>query len=139
MDTPRQQLAAQIAADHSSPDGKTGWIVKDYPAEPKQVQAGRPFVSVWRGEILPAARQHLDHELTIHVYGSKVLDAAAENELDEILDGIMLSIERYKGCLFTRASRRNFENEAFAGFEIAVNVYSSNVYRAAVLTERTNP
>jgi hypothetical protein len=132
MDTPRQQLAAQIKADNPE------WIVRDYPDEPKQVRQGKPYVSVWRSEITPAQRQHIDHELTLHVYGSKVQDAAAENELDEILDGVMLSIERYEGCRFTRASRRNFSNDAFAGFEIVVAVYSKNVYREAVLTERSN-
>lgn len=132
MDTPRQQLAAQIQADHPE------WIVKDYPDEPKQVRQGKPFVSVWREAVVPAPRTHLDHELKLHVYGSRVQDAAAENELDNILDGVMLSIERYAGCRFTRADRRNFANEAFAGFEITVATYSPNVYRAAVLNERSN-
>lgn len=131
MDTPRQQLAAQILADHPT------WIVKDYPDEPKQVRAGKPFVSVWRASVVPAERQHLDHELTLHVYGSKVLDAGAENELDNILDGIMLSIERYPGSRFVRADRRNLVDGAFAGFIITVNTYSPNVYRAAVLNERS--
>lgn len=131
MDTPRQQLAAQILADHPE------WIVKDYPDEPTQVRKGKPFVSIWRASIVPAARQHLDHELTLHVYGSKVQDAGAENELDNILDGILLSIERYAGARFVRAERRNFGNDAFAGFIITVNTYSPNVYRAAVLNERS--
>lgn len=132
MDTPRQQLAAQIRADNPE------WIVKDYPDEPSQVRKGRPVVSIWRGSIVPAARQHLDHELTLHVYGSKVQDAAAENELDEILDAIMLSIERYEGARFIRAERRNLVDGAFAGFVVTVNTYSKNVYREAVLTERSN-
>lgn len=131
MDTPRQQLAAQIKADHSD------WIVKDYPDEPSQVRKGKPFVSVWRASIVPAVRQHLDHELTLHVYGSKVQDAAAENELDNILDGILLSIERYEGARFVRAERQNFVNDTFAGFVVTVNTYSPNVYRAAVLNERS--
>lgn len=131
MDTPRQQLAAQIAADNPE------WIVKDYPDEPSQVRKGKPVVSIWRASIVPAARQHLDHELTLHVYGSKVQDAAAENELDNILDGILLSIERYEGARFMRAERRNLVNDSFAGFVITVNTYSPNVYRAAVLNERS--
>jgi hypothetical protein len=132
MDTPRQQLAAQIRTDNPT------WIVKEYPDEPSQVRKGKPVVSIWRGSIVPAARQHLDHELTLHVYGSKVVDAAAENELDEILDAIMLSIERYEGARFVRAERRNLGDGAFAGFVITVNTYSKNVYREAVLTERSN-
>jgi hypothetical protein len=132
MDTPRQQLAAQIQADNPE------WIVRDYPSEPKQVRKGKPYVSIWRASIVPAARQHLDHELTLHVYGSKVEDAAAENELDNILDGVLLSIERYEGARFIRADRRNLVNETFAGFVITVNTYSPNVYRAAVLNERSS-
>ena len=132
MDTPRQQLAAQIRADNPE------WIVKDYPDEPSQVRKGKPVVSIWRASVVPAARQHLDHELTLHVYGSKVVDAAAETELDNILDGILLSIERYEGARFIRAERRNLVDGAFAGFVITVNTYSTNVYRAAVLTERSN-
>jgi hypothetical protein len=131
MDTPRQQLAAQIQTDNPT------WIVKDYPDEPSQVRKGKPVVSIWRASIVPAARQHLDHELTLHVYGSKVQDAAAENELDNILDGILLSIERYEGARFIRAERRNLVDGAFAGFVITVNTYSPNVYRAAVLNERS--
>jgi hypothetical protein len=131
VDTPRQQLAAQIRADNPE------WIVKDFPDEPSQVRKGKPFVSIWRTSIVPAERQHLDHELTLHVYGSKVADAAAENELDNILDGVLLSVERYAGARFVRADRRNFVNDSFAGFVVTVNTYSPNVYRAAVLNERS--
>jgi len=132
VDTPRQQLAARIQTDHPT------WVVKDYPEEPKQVRKGKPFISVYRADVAPEGRQHLGHELTIHVYGSRVLDAAAENELDNILDGVLLSIERYEGCLFRKASRRNFANDTFAGFEITATVFSSNVYRSTVIQERSN-
>jgi hypothetical protein len=130
--TPRQQLAAQVAADNSE------WIVKPYPFEPKQVRAGKPVVSIWRGEISPASsRTMITHELTLHVYGSKVADEGAENELDNILDQIMLSIERYKGCAWSSAKRRNFVNDTFAGFEITATVTSANVYRSTIKEEET--
>jgi hypothetical protein len=132
--TPRQQLAAQIADDH--PD----WIVADFPLVPSQVRRGKPVVSVWRSDVTPAPnRPLLAHELTLHVYGSKVQGVEAENELDDILDGVMLSIERYKGCIFTRATRRQFADDAFSGFEILALAYSPNIYRAAVLQERSTP
>jgi hypothetical protein len=132
MDTPRQQLAARIQEDNS------GWIVHDYPVIPKQVRKDEPVVSVWRSAVVPAGRLHLSHELTLHVYGAKVIGAPAEAELDNILDAVLLSIERYEGCILGRVDRRQFANDAFGGFEISVSVYSANIYRSAVLQERSD-
>lgn len=132
--TPRQQLAAQILADNSE------WIVKPYPFEPKQVQKGKPVVSVYRPEISPAAqRTHLAHDLEVVLYASKVADEAAENELDELLDQLMLSLERYSGCHFTSAKRRNLVNNTFAGFVVSAQCISPNVYRETIIQERSTP
>lgn len=132
MDTPRQQLAAQIQADNPA------WLVHDFPTIPKQVRKGKPVVSVWRSDVAKEGVQHLKHELTIHLYGAKVIGVEAENELDDHLDGLLLSLERYKGCQLVRAIRRNFADDAFAGFEVTATVYSPNIYRSTVIQERSN-
>lgn len=132
LDTPEQQLAAQIQADHEA------WIVKDYPAKPAQVVKGKPAISVFRASIVPAGnRTMLDHELKVNVFASGKTGEAAADELRGLLDGVMLSIERYVGGSFKRADLKVFD-ESFLGWDIDVTVTSENVYRSAIQTERSN-
>lgn len=128
--TPRQKLAERIQADNPA------WIVNDFPMTPKQVGRGKPVVSIWRSEVNPEKRLHLRHELTIQLYGSKKDGVEAENELDGYFDELMLSIERFPGCILGKSSRRHFA-EAFTGWDVTVSVLSNNIYRAAVIEERT--
>ena len=132
-DTPEQRLAEQVRSDHS------GWIVKDYPDSPKQVQKGKPFISVWRPAVVQnsISRTHLDHELKIHAFASKVVDAGAAEELRTLLDGLMLSIERVTAGSFKRADLRSFSEGAFAGWEIDVTIPAPNIYRSTVIQERS--
>ena len=132
LDTPEQQLADQIKADNA------GWIVLDYPDKPKQVSKGKPFVAVFRASIVPAGnRTMLDHELKVNVFASKQTGEGAAAELREILDGVMLSIERYVGGSFKRADLKVFD-EVYLGWDIDVTVTSENIYRSAVQLERSN-
>lgn len=132
--TPRQDIAAQIKVD--SPR----WLVCDYPFTPSTVAARRPVVSVFRPELGPGAKpQTLKHELTINLYGDATAGAKAEALLDDYLDAVMLSLERVPGFKFDKATRMTYRDETIAGWQITGAVVSPNVYRAAVLTERSNP
>lgn len=134
MSTPRQQLAAQFKADHPE------WVVNAYPMTPSRVTPNKPVISVFRTDIAVAANvQALEHTLTIHAYGAKVVDAAAEDEQDNLIDGIMLSLERFKGFKLGKASRAAFNENTIAGWEITGTCLSANVYRATVQNERSTP
>jgi hypothetical protein len=99
------------------------------------------MVSVWRSELRPQTGVlGLEHELTLHVYGPKATySAETEAELDDLIDEVLLSIERYKGAHFNSAARRNFGEESFTGFEVNVSMISGNHYRAKINEERSNP
>jgi hypothetical protein len=132
-DTPRQQVAAALAA------ALPGWLVDDYPNVPKQVAKGRPCLSVWRSHVGPGpARTHLAHELTINLYAARTQGAAAEDELDNLLDDVMLALERFPGWILAGAARQSFANDSIAGFQITGSVISTNVYRSTVIQERSS-
>jgi len=134
VSTPRQQLAEQIKKDNPT------WIVNAYPMTPKRVTPNKPVVSVFRTDVaIGGTVQILEHALTVHLYGAKVLDAAAEDEQDDLLDGIMLSLERFPGFKLGKASRATFNENTIAGWEITGTCQSANVYRAAVQNERSTP
>lgn len=128
--TPREIVAAQIAADNAS------FIVWDYPDAPKNVQAGKPVVSVWRSEMTghPQTELALEHELTINLYGAKTAGAPAEAELDNLLDAVCLSLQRLGLVRFKRATRETFANGSIAGWQITAACISKNQYKSTVLT-----
>ena len=134
MATPRETIAAQIATDHPL------WLVWPYPDVPKNVAKDRPVVSVWRGTVAPGeSRQTLRHDLTLNVYGAKRIADGVEDELDDLLDGVMLSLERVDGFRFTQAERQSFANDTIAGWQITGSVASANVYRSIIIEERSTP
>lgn len=132
--TPRQDIAAQIKADCPR------WIVQDYPFTPSTVTARRPVVSVFRPDLGPGPKQYtLKHELTINLYGDATAGAKAEALLDDYLDEVMLSLERVPGFKFDKATRMTYRDETIAGWQITGSVISPNVYRVAVLEEKSKP
>ncbi len=133
MSTPRQQVAEQIAADNPT------WVVLPYPSIPGQVARGKPVCSIWRSELAPAVpRQGLTHALTVNLYGPTT-GKAAEDELDDYLDALLLSVERLPGFKFERATRQQFQNDTLSGWQLELTATSENVYRALILKEKTKP
>lgn len=131
MSTPRQDIAEQMQADNAQ------WRVLPYPFIPENVAVGRPVVSVWRGGISPGDKpQTLKHSVTICVFGSRTKTEKAEDELDDLLDGVCLSLARLPGWSMEKADRRTFRNDTLTGWEIEASAQSANVYREAVMTER---
>lgn len=132
MATPRQTVAAQIQADNPK------WKVLDYPFTPSNVQLGSPVVSVWRSGVDPGASTlHLSHGVQIFVYGARTASTKAEDEMDELLDGVLLSIERLGGWRFTSAKRGLFFEDTLAGWLIEATAESTNVYKQQILRERS--
>lgn len=130
MSTPRQTIAAQVKADH--PD----WKVFSYPHKPSNVETGHPVVCVFRTEVLPASKpQWITHAVTVQAFGAKTMLEAAEDEMDNLLDGVLLSLERVKGYTMQSAKRATFYEGSLSGWEIEATATSANVYRDTVLKE----
>lgn len=131
MATPRQTVAAQIQQDNPE------WKVFDYPFTPSNVQVGKPVVSVWRSGLDPGANtHHLSHSVQIFAYGARAVSSKAEDEMDDLLDGVLLSIERLGGWRFTTAKRGLFFDDTLAGWLIEATAESTNVYKQTILRER---
>ena len=130
MSTPRQVLAAQLEADN--PD----WKVFPFQYKPGNVVLGRPVVTVFRAEVVPNGKpQWLDHKLTVFAFGARTEGEKAEDEMDNILDAVCLSIERLSGYTLDSAKRAVFYNDTMSGWHIEVSMTSPNVYRTTILEE----
>lgn len=130
MATPRQTLADQIQADNKE------YRVVNYPYTPANVEVGHPVVSVFRDGVDPGSTvMTLGHSVQIYAYGARVSGAKAEEDLDDLLDAVCLSVERLKGWKFTGAKRSLFKGDTLAGWEITAAMESPNVYRQTILKE----
>lgn len=132
MSTPRQQVAEQIRADNPT------FRVFEYAKKPANVNVGQPVVSVFRTDVQtdPATVLMLEHSVTVQVFASKTMEAAVEDELDDALDAVLLSLERLGGWALKTAKRASFYDGTFAGWEIEAAAKSPNVYRDTVLREK---
>jgi hypothetical protein len=124
----RQQLAAQIATDQ--PD----WLVQPFPYVPRQVAKGVPAVSVWRTEL---ERQGLVlvHRLTVNLYCSKTADEAAETEAEDLLDELLMSIQRLGPASWSKAERMTFD-KVLSGWQVTAELRSADQYQQTVRAER---
>lgn len=129
MSTPRQILAAQFTADHPT------YKVYDYPYFPKQVSS--PVIAVWRTNMdpHPSGQGLLRHPLTIEAYIGPTVGEKAEATLDDLLDAVMLSLQRLDAVTVTGATRDIF-GDVFQGWTIKCYADSPNVYKQLILEER---
>lgn len=133
MATPRQTLAAALTADHPK------WAVFDYLHQPENVLLGKPVVCVFRGKVEHGAKPtNLDHKVEVMAFGARTYGDRAENELDDVLDGVLLTIERLKGWTWSEASRDEFFDGTLTGWRITASMTSDNVYRTLIHKERSN-
>lgn len=131
MATPRQILADQIQADNKE------YRVVNYPYTPANVQLEHPVVSVFRDGVDPGDTvMMLAHTVQVYAYGARLTGAEAEDDLDDVLDAVWLSVERLPGWKVTGAKRTLFNNDTVAGWMITVTAQSPNVYRQEILKER---
>lgn len=130
VSTPRQILAEQIQADNPK------FRVFAYGHRPANVNKGRPVVTVIRTEMGPGERVlALDHTLQVVIIGAGTDPETAENELDDVLDAVCLSIERLRDWRVTSSKRASLFEDAFTGWVIDVTCTSKNVYREIVQKE----
>lgn len=105
---------------------------------PANVSAKQPIVTVHRTEIQPDDKpQALKHPVQVCVYGAGQTGEITENTLDELIDGVFLSIERLAGYRITSAKRGTL-HDVFAGWVVDVEATSNNVYREIIMKENRN-
>lgn len=126
----RVLLAQQIATDHPA------WVVQPCPWVPKQVAKDKPAVSVWRTD-LERDGLELVHRLTINLYCARTTDAAAEAEAEDLLDELLLSIQRLGLASWTKAERTVFD-KVLGGWQVTAQVRSADPYTPLIRTEREN-
>ena len=133
MATPRQIIADQIIEDHT-----TAKEYADYPwLYAPSTHLRRPAIAVYRTEVTdhPTDPKQIRHAITIDAYVSKTQGEAVEDSADDLLDDIMLSLQRIEGVYGITAKRTVFK-ESFHGWAITCTADSPNVYKQTVLTER---
>lgn len=132
MSTPREQVAAQIESDNPS------WRVFNFAKRPANVSLGHPVVAVHRSTVEPSPESPLvlEHTVEVQAFGARTMDAEAEDEMDEILDGVWTSLERLTGYAVKSAKRATFYEGTLSGWEITAVAKSANVYRDTVMRER---
>jgi len=130
MATPRQLIADQLRTDQ--PDYK----VHAFPYLPSEVGTD-PVVSVWRTDLAPSpdTPNLLRHSLELQAIVGPALEERAEAAGDDVLDEVMLSLQRVPGVAGVTAQRTTFA-EKFQGWLVKFHVESENVYKSQVRTER---
>jgi hypothetical protein len=128
MATPRQTIADQLIEDYP-----TKYAVYPYLYEPT-TDIRKVSIAVYRTEV--ALADQLTHSITIDAYGKKSTGEGVEDELDDVLDDIMLSLQRLERVYDITAKRSVFK-DSFQGWAITCTVSSGNVYKSAVLDERS--
>ncbi|WP_157357052.1 hypothetical protein [Arthrobacter sp. U41] len=127
--TLREKVASQIKSDNPE------FIVKAFAAAaPDNLGAGKVQVAVWRESLAPN-QLSLDHNLTVQVLTKVANTLKGEEALDIALDGVLLSIERMPGVLWTNAERAVFD-EKYVGYQLTLKIVSPNVYKTLVREEQ---
>jgi len=129
MATPRQTIADQLIQDYP-----TKYAVYPNLYAPA-TNISQPAIAVYRTAVEESANG-LSHPVTIDAYGQKTMGEKVEDELDEMLDDIMLSLQRLERVYEIKAARTVFK-DTYQGWSITCSVSSGNVYKSAVLDERS--
>lgn len=124
-DTPRGVIAQRIHDAHPS------WTVTAHPTAPDHLGRGGVYCAIYRTTITKATGQAaLTHALTVDLYGASTLTPAAEDQLDDLLDDLLLTIARMPDTVWTTTERTTLE-DAFHGWRTTLEVHSPDVYASA--------
>lgn len=123
MSSVREMIGTQISTDNP-----TYFVKTELASAPDNLSGTR--VHVFRSGLSKSASS-LTHECTVEVMIGKL----NEDELDDALDNILLSLQRIEGLDWSAVNRRIFD-EKYHGYEITCSANSANVYRSAILNER---
>jgi hypothetical protein len=130
MPTPRESIAAQLRTDLvTGKPAAEAWDVYDYPFTPSEVT--KPGTAVVYRTTVKRTGTHLDHELTLQLYGRGSLGAKTEADLDSRLDDVMLSLQKLAGVEVRKAERKTFA-DVFQGWELDLLWVSSDIYKASI-------
>lgn len=124
----RQVLADQIKSDN--PD----LVVCPWVHMPEQVTPGHPVVAVYR-ERISRLSTALEHHVKLDVFVSLTDGPAAEDEAEDALDLVLLSLQRVQGCTWQEVQRVTFDG-SFAGYTITAAMHSIDVYKSEIAAER---
>lgn len=126
--------AAEQLRDHLVAELGTKWTWTACPDTPANVTRGKRWGAVWRTHLEPSGGR-LATALTLQVYAAKAaVSEATEHELDDVLDAVMLALQKVPGLRFQKATRVVFA-EAFAGWEIETTKEHNNYYAETVRRE----
>ena len=131
MATPRQIVADKIQAD-------TGYKVHAFPYSPSEVR--EPVIAVWRTDVgtSPDSPGLLRHSLQIQAMVGPTLEEKAEAAGDNLLDAVLLSLQRLQYIGGVTAERTVFGDEergTFQGWLVKCYADSPNIYKQTVLSE----
>lgn len=124
----RQVLADQIKADNPA------LVVCPWVHMPEQVTSGHPVVAVYRERISRLATA-LEHHVKLDVFAALTDGPEAEDEAEDALDLVLLSLQRVPGCTWQEVQRVTFGG-SFAGYTITASMHSADVYKQTVLDEQ---
>ena len=122
--TVRESIAEKIKADNA------GYIVKSYPASaPENLGANKVFVGVYRETLTNSPQTaSVAHSLKIQVITPKKNTEAAENELEDALFQVLVSVASLNYVTWSTAQRGIFL-DTFIGYEIDLEANTENIYK----------
>lgn len=124
--------ARTVVADAIKTDNPT-YVVDNYPSEPAQVTNKAPYVDVYTARITPN-EGGLRHEVEVHVYVAQRGTEAAESQLEDARDDVLISLQRILAYQWEAAERVTFQ-EQFSGYKITGWLSSLNEYARLVRAE----
>lgn len=122
--TVREEIAAKIKADNST------FIVKAFPVSaPENLAADKVFVNVYRERLTNAPQlAAVSQQLKLVVLVSKSGTEAAENELEDALYEVLVSLASLNHVQWIDAERATFYDK-FIGYEINLEANTTNIYK----------
>lgn len=130
MSTARDLIAAQLRTD--SPET----IVSGFPtAGPENIPRGKTVVQLYRTEFEPiSSGTLLKHTFELVVMVSSQGTEHAELALEEALDTVLLSLERFQGLTYSTVTRSVVGN--FNAYVITASTNTTNHYKNIVREEQ---
>lgn len=125
----RQDVTAQIKADNPS------FLVHPFPlSAPENIPAGKVWVNVYRERFEVADNNsQITHFLKVLIVTPKRGTAAAEDELDNAIDAVMLSLEKMRDVYWQEA-QRTIVGEKWDGYEVSLQAIRPQIYKSQILT-----
>ena len=122
--TVRENIAEKISTDNA------GYIVKAFPTSPPDNLAGsKVFVNVYRETLTNTPQTaSVAQQIKITVLTSTSGTDTAENELEDALYNVLVSIASLNYVQWTTAERSTFY-EKYIGYEISLESHTENIYK----------